>query len=59
MRTIDDKYSLTNITNILDKLGKSKFFTTLNLATDFYQIEMDPADTNKIAFSCENRQNEF
>lgn len=52
--TIDDKYPLPNITDILDKLGKSQYFSTLDLANGFHQIEMDPEDIQKTAFSTEN-----
>lgn len=50
-RTIDDKYPIPNITDILDKLGKCQYFTTLDLASGFYQVETDPADVHKTAFS--------
>lgn len=58
-RTIDDKYPLPNITDILDKLGKSQYFTTLDLANGFHQLEMDPNDVQKTAFSTENGHYEF
>lgn len=57
--TIDDKYPLPNITDILDKLGKCNYFTTLDLANGFHQIEMKQQDIPKTAFSTENGHFEF
>lgn len=50
-KTISDRYPLPNITDILDKLGKCIYFTTLDLASGFHQIEVDPKDIQKTAFS--------
>lgn len=58
-KTIDDKYPIPNITDVLDKLGKCQYFTTLDLASGFYQVEMDPADIHKTAFNVENGHYEF
>lgn len=58
-KTIDDKYPLPNITDILDKLGRSQYFTTLDLANGFHQIEMDQDSIEKTAFSTENGHYEF
>lgn len=57
--TIDDKYPLPNISDILDKLGRSQYFTTLDLANGFHQIEMCSEDICKTAFSTENGHYEF
>lgn len=46
-KTIDDKYPLPNIADILDKLGKCMYFSTLDLASGFHQIEVDPEDVKK------------
>lgn len=58
-KTIDDKYPIPNITDVLDKLGKCQYFTTLDLASGFYQVEMDPEDIHKTAFNVENGHYEF
>lgn len=58
-KTIDDKYPLPNITDVLDKLGRCQYFTTLDLASGFYQVEMDSADIHKTAFNVENGHYEF
>ena len=49
--TIGDTYPIPNITEILDQLGKSKYFSTLDLASGFHQIKMSPEDAVKTAFS--------
>lgn len=58
-KTIDDKYPIPNISDVLDKLGKCQYFTTLDLASGFYQVEMDPNDTHKTAFNVEHGHFEF
>lgn len=58
-KTIDDRYPIPNITDILDKLGRCMYFTTLDLASGFHQIEVDPRDIAKTAFNVENGHYEF
>lgn len=58
-KTIDDKYPIPNINDVLDKLGKCHYFTTLDLASGFYQVEMDPQDISKTAFNVEHGHFEF
>lgn len=58
-KTINDKYPIPNITDVLDKLGKCQYFTTLDLASGFYQVEMNPDDIPKTAFNVEHGHFEF
>lgn len=58
-KTIDDRYPIPNINDILDKLGKCQYFTTLDLASGFYQVEMNPSDIHKTGFNVENGKYEF
>lgn len=58
-KTITDRYPLPNITDILDKLGRCNYFTTLDLASGFHQIEMHPNSIQKTAFSVENGHFEY
>jgi transposase InsO family protein len=58
-KTIDDKYPIPNITDVLDKLGNCHYFTTLDLASGFYQVEMNPDDIAKTAFNVEHGHFEF
>lgn len=57
--TINDRYPIPNIDEILDKLGKSMYFTTLDLAKGFYQIEVEESDVHKTAFTVEGGHYEF
>ena len=50
-KTVGDAYPLPNITDILDQLGGSKYFSSLDLASGFHQISMDPASRAKTASS--------
>lgn len=58
-KTIADRYVIPNISDILDKLGRSQYFTTLDLASGFHQIAMHPDSIEKTAFSVENGHYEF
>jgi hypothetical protein len=57
--TLGDKYPLPNITDLLDQLGKCTYFTTLDLASGFHQIEVESKDVPKTAFSVENGHFEY
>ena len=50
-KTIPDAYPLPNITEILEHVGGAKLFSVFNLASGFHQIEMEPRDRQKTAFS--------
>lgn len=58
-KTLDDKYPIPNIADVLDKLGNCQYFTTLDLASGFYQVEMNPDDVPKTAFNVEHGHFEF
>ena len=49
--TVKDTYPLPRIDEMLDKLGKSKFFSTIDLASGYWQIEIAEEDREKTAFS--------
>ena len=57
--TKKDVYPLPRIDDILDTLGNSRYFTTLDLASGFWQIEMDPATREKSAFTTHCGLHEF
>ena len=57
--TLHFKWPLPNITDLLDQLGKCEYFTTLDLANGFHQIEIEPRDIPKTAFSVKNGHYEF
>lgn len=57
--TVGDAFPLPNITDILDQLGKSKYYSTLDLAQGYHQVPMNPADREKTAFSTDKGHYEF
>ncbi|KAG7297303.1 hypothetical protein JYU34_019262 [Plutella xylostella] len=57
--TTDDKFPLPNITDLLDKLGKSIYFSTIDLASGYHQVEVLERDRKKTAFSTQNGHYEF
>ncbi|XP_053686416.1 uncharacterized protein LOC128735958 [Sabethes cyaneus] len=58
-KTINDKYPIPEITDILDKLGKAKYFSTIDLVSGFHQIQLAKEDTEKTAFSVNGGKYEF
>ena len=46
-----DSFPLPRIDDTLDMLSQSKFFTTLDLASGYWQVEMDAASSEKTAFT--------
>src|SRR5438105_7019735 len=45
-----DSYPLPRIDEILNSLRGSRYFTSLDLASGYWQVEMDPKDREKTAF---------
>lgn len=58
-KTVDDKYPIPQMEEILDNLGKSEYFTTLDLKSGFHQIPMDIKSQAKTAFSTDKGHFEF
>ena len=48
--TKKDQFPLPRIDDLLDQLGKSGYFSTLDLASGYWQIRMEPSAQEKTAF---------
>ncbi|MCO5566622.1 hypothetical protein L7F22_020299 [Adiantum nelumboides] len=48
--TIHDLYPLPRIDDLLDQLGKSQYFTSLDLASGYWQIPLHASDAHKTTF---------
>src|SRR6185369_7928272 len=48
--TVKDAYPLPRIDDMLDSFGKAQWFTSLDLASGYWQVEMKPEDRAKTAF---------
>ncbi|KXZ75892.1 hypothetical protein TcasGA2_TC031012 [Tribolium castaneum] len=51
-QTVEDRYPLPNINDILDKLGRSQYFSTIDLASGFHQVEQTSFLWIKTFFTC-------
>lgn len=58
-KTISDRYPIPEITDILDKLGRTSYFSTIDLVSGFHQIQLDEEDIEKTAFSINSGKYEF
>jgi hypothetical protein len=50
-RTVKDVYPLPRIDDAVDRLAGARYFSTLDLISGYWQIEMDPQDAEKTAFT--------
>lgn len=57
--TIQDNHPLINITDILDKLGKAKYFSCLDCYSGFHSVKLCDKDAQKTAFSTDLGHYEF
>lgn len=57
--TKSDRFPIPVIETLLDHVGYSKYFTTLDLHSGFHQIPMDKNDIEKTAFSTSSGHYEF
>ena len=58
-QTIRNRYPLPRIDDLLDRLGKARHFTTLDLASGYHQIAVKESDIPKTAFRTQRGQFEF
>ncbi|UYV64552.1 K02A2.6-like, partial [Cordylochernes scorpioides] len=57
--TLDDRQPLPHIQDMFDRLHGSRFFSTLDVAWGYWQIEMDPQSIQKTAFVTKDGHYEF
>lgn len=57
--TVKDSYPLPRIDDTLDMLYGSQYFSTLDLQSGYWQVEMDEKDKEKLAFSVGNGSWQF
>ncbi len=48
--TIKDSWPIPHIQDCFDKLAGSRWFSTVDMASGYWQVELDPADKDKTAF---------
>lgn len=50
-KIIGDKFPLTRLEDVLDNMGRAKYFSTLDLTSSFHQIELEKESRHMTAFS--------
>ena len=55
--TIKNKYLIPLITNLFDQLGKARYFTKLDLCSEYYQVRI--ANRGKSKTTCTTRYGSF
>ncbi|XP_028177583.1 uncharacterized protein LOC114365243 [Ostrinia furnacalis] len=58
-KTIKEHYPLPRIEDQIDQLGGYQYFITLDLASGYYQIPLDPSSQDKTAFVTPDGQYQF
>ena len=58
-QTCIDKYPLPRIDDALDSLTRAQYFTTLDLASGYWQLRVNEEDISKTAFACHRGLFEF
>ena len=48
--TQDDKYQMPRVEEMVERLGKAKYISKLDLAKGYYQVPVEPDDQSKTAF---------
>ena len=55
----DDKYPIPRIDDCLDRLGKARYFSKIDLRTGYWQMQVHPEDRHKTAFRTQHGQYEW
>ncbi|KRH92791.1 LTR retrotransposon, partial [Pseudoloma neurophilia] len=56
---IRDNYQMQNVEDILDRLAKASFFTTLDATSGYYQIPLEQDSQEKTAFTWNRKRYQF
>jgi len=57
--TVGDAFPMPDVNTILDRLGKARYFSCLDMASGYHQVPMRPEDRAKTGFSTEKGHYEF
>jgi hypothetical protein len=57
--TVGDSFLLPDIQEILDKLGRARYFSALDCASGYWQVPLSEEDRIKAAFSTATGHNEY
>lgn len=58
-KTIFDRYPMADVSIILSNLGNSRYFSSIDLESSFYQIKIKNSDKEKTAFGINGAKYEF
>ena len=58
-KIIDDKFPISRLDDILDNLGRAKYFSTLDLTSSFHQVELTKESRPLTAFSTNKGHYQF
>ena len=54
-----DAYPLPNISDLINKIGKNKIFSVIDLSSAYYQVEIDPSERPYTAFQAAGKLYQF
>ena len=58
-KIVNDKFPLTRLEDVLDRLGRAKYFSTLDMTSSFHQINLSEELRHLTAFSTSNGHYQF
>ena len=50
--TIKDRYPIPRVDDLLDVLGNAKYYSTMDVASGYWNVKMDERSIEKTAFTC-------